>query len=138
MLRVIEIGGKAVWASPRAHFRDAAFLRCLWHRVFSMMGDTTFCIWQAKPDPEWQRGRILFPPGDDPDGSVHLLGILDGDPRTYQQWAEEYYARPISLPSVEHIYARKPLTEGIVHGLNPDTSLSSLANDIAEIGYATG
>jgi hypothetical protein len=101
-------------------------------------GDTTFCIWRAKHNTQWHRGRISFPPSDDPDGSAHLLSILDGNPRTYQQWAEEYYERPISVASVEHIYAHRTLTAAIVHDLNPDTSLSALADDISEIGYPIG
>jgi hypothetical protein len=99
--------------------------------------DTTFCIWQRPDDLEWRRGQISFPPGNDPDGSAHLLGVLDGNPQTYRQWAEEYYECAVSLSSVEHIYMHKPLTESIVQYLNPHTSLSDLTNDIAEISYPT-
>lgn len=101
------------------------------------MAQTTFCIWQLNRDLRWQRGTISFPENDDPDGSASLLAIFDGNPRTYQQWAEGYYDRPVSLSAVEHIYAYNPLTDDIVSDLNSDVSLSMLADDIAEIGYPT-
>jgi hypothetical protein len=31
--------------------------------------DTTFCIWRSIEDPQWNTGKISFPPTDDPDGS---------------------------------------------------------------------
>jgi hypothetical protein len=96
---------------------------------------TSFCIWRTTGDTQWRRGDISFPPGNDPDGSEHLLAILDGNPNTYKEWAEEYYQRPVNLPSVEAVYARTPLTGELVRDLNSETSLSSLADDIAEIGY---
>lgn len=95
----------------------------------------SFCIWRVYDDDHWHTGTISYPPGDDPDGSAWMLAILDGNPRTYQQWAEGYYKRHVSLPAVGHIYAYKPLTERIVRDLNSDTSLSILADDIAGIGY---
>jgi hypothetical protein len=69
----------------------------------------------------------------DPDGSASMLSILDGNPRSYQRWAEDYYKRSVSLFAVDHIYAHKELTNDIVHNLNPGTKLSDLAEDIAKI-----
>lgn len=98
---------------------------------------TSFCIWRTYNDDQWHTGYISYPQGDDPDGSAWMLAILDGNPKTYQRWAEDYYERPISLNAVDHLYAYKPLTEGIVRELNPGITLSSLAEDITEIGYPT-
>jgi hypothetical protein len=36
---------------------------------------------------------------------------------------------------VRHIYALKPLTQGIVSSLNPDVDLADLEKDRAQIGY---
>ncbi|MFL5735328.1 MAG: hypothetical protein ACJ78Q_19390 [Chloroflexia bacterium] len=97
--------------------------------------ETTFCVWRPYGDPVWQRGDIEFPEGEDPDGSADLLGILDGNARTYQAWAEYYYERPISPTMVQHIYEHRPLTQEVITALNPDLLLEELAADIEEIGY---
>ena len=97
--------------------------------------DTTFCIWRSKSDDAWQRGAIEFTNDEDPDGSADLLAILDGKPRTYQAWAEEYYEQPIDISAVEHIYHHRPLTQAIVTRLNAELSLLELEEDRVEIGY---
>ncbi len=95
----------------------------------------SFCIWRRYGDLAWQIGDVDFPEGDDPDGSAELLAILDGDPRTYQQWSEDYHEFDVPLELVEQIYRHRPLTADLVAGLNPEVTLDSLAEDIAEIGY---
>jgi hypothetical protein len=100
--------------------------------------DTTFCIWRTYDDSSWQRGDIQFPEGDDPDGSEDLLSILDGDPTTYQEWAESYYEQPISLAAVKDIYNHRPLTRDLLAALNPALSLEELMPDIEGIGYPQG
>jgi hypothetical protein len=100
-----------------------------------MAEETTFCIWRKYDDSTWQRGDIKFPDGADPDGSAELLGILDGNPETYQAWAEDYYERPISLSAVQHVYEHRPLTQEVATELNPEMSLEELTADIEEIGY---
>lgn len=102
--------------------------------AFSMQ-DTTFCIWRSLTDSNWNTGRIAFPQGEDPDGSESLLYIFDGDPTTYQQWAEGYYGQSIDFSAVQYIYAGKPLTESIVKLLNKDSDLADLSEDLIEIGY---
>jgi hypothetical protein len=102
------------------------------------MNDATFCIWRTISDKQWQKGSIAYPSGSDPDGSADLLFILDGEPRTYQRWAEEYYEVDVSLDIVAHVYAHLPLSEEIVTKLNNDIALSDLAADIIEIGYPSG
>jgi hypothetical protein len=97
--------------------------------------DTTFCIWRTYDDAEWKQGNIQFPDGEDPDGSAELLGMLDGDPQTYQAWAEDYYERPISLSAVRYVYEHQPLTQEVVTMLNTGLRLEALAADIEEIGY---
>ena len=103
-----------------------------------MLEDTTFCLWRTPSDTEWHRGAINFPAGADPDGSEDLLAIFDGGPRTYQQWAEEYYEQDVSLAAVEHVYGHRPLTPEVVAQLNPEATLAALSEDITEIGYPAG
>lgn len=52
---------------------------------------TTFCIWHTKSDERWKTGRIDLPKDEYKDGSSDLLQLLDGNPRSYKEWAEEYY-----------------------------------------------
>ena len=99
------------------------------------MSEITFCIWRRIEDGSWQTGHIQYPDDEDPDGSEWLLSILDGNPQTYQEFAEEYYERAVDLSSVTAIYEHRPLTLEIIRKLNPEASLSSLRSDLAEIAY---
>jgi hypothetical protein len=112
------------------------FAECLKEPAFRME-DTTFCIWRRYSDESWQLGAVEFPADRDPDGSEFLLSPLDGRPESYQTWAESYYERPVSLETVQQVYAHEPLTEGLVRRLDPEASLQELAPDIREIGYLT-
>jgi hypothetical protein len=110
------------------------FADCLSEPAFCM-SDTTFCIWRRFGDPAWQRGKIRFPQGADPDGSALLLSPLDGEPRTYKKWADDYYETDTDLAAVGHVYGHLPLTREVVRVLNPEVTLDDLAADVEEIGY---
>lgn len=105
------------------------------------MENTTFCIWRRYGDDSWQHGQISYPSAPDPDGSEELLAILDGDPTTYKNWAEDYFGedidedRELSLSDVTRIYQHDALTKELVVAINPDRKLSELTEDIKEIGY---
>ncbi len=112
--------------------------------------ETTFCLWRRWTDTGWHIGSfdILDAPED---GSEDLLVMLDGNPATYKAWAEEYYddpgddegddedAEPLSdglpLEAIAQVYAHAPLTEEVVHALNPMVERADLAEDSEEIGY---
>ena len=96
----------------------------------------SFCLWRGASDPTWS----VVPPADGPvaaerDGSGELLGILDGDPRTYLAWAQDYYERAVSLEAVQRVYDHEPLQAALVTALNPKATLPDLAADASEIGY---
>jgi hypothetical protein len=112
----------------------AEFAACLGEPAFGIE-DTTFCIWRRYSDRSWQRGAIEFPSGPDPDGSEFLLALLDGQPASYQAWAEDYYERPVHLAAVRQVYAHQPLTDKLVRRLNPAAAAEGLAADVEEIGY---
>ena len=99
------------------------------------MNDVTFCIWRRYADSSWCHGSIEFPDGNDPDGSQYLLTILDGEPTTYCQFAEDYFETTAPIESVRHIYKHLTLTDEIVASLNGNATLKSVADDLAEIGY---
>jgi hypothetical protein len=111
------------------------FAACLREPAFSVE-DVTFCIWRRYGDRAWRVGLIEFPAGHpDPDGSEFLLSPLDGRPRTYREWAADYYEREVGLSAVEHVYQHRPLTAEVVMQLNPEARLEELAADASEIGY---
>jgi hypothetical protein len=111
------------------------FTACLRDPAFSIEV-VTFCIWRRHGEGAWQVDPIEFPAGHpDPDGSEFLLSPLDGRPRTYREWAADYYEREVSLSAVEHVYQHRALTAEVVALLNPEVSLEELAADVSEIGY---
>ena len=113
------------------------FAEFLTEPAFSITS-TTFCIWRRTADASWQTGQIDYPKEDDADGSEELLFLLDGDPATYQEFAQEYYECSIDLEAVSSIYQHQPLTAEIIKALNPEVSLESLSSDLEEIAYGRG
>lgn len=115
------------------------FAEFLAEPAFSI-NDVTFCIWRLTDQITWQTGQISLPEEmtrhyGDPDGSEFLLAELDGNPLSYQKYAREYFEKEIAIDTIKHIYSHKPLTEELVHSLNPEISLIDLVGDINEIGY---
>ncbi len=113
-----------------------AFSTALDEPAFSM-SDITFCIWRLHDEQTWSTGQIKFPRSTDPDGSRYLLGFLDGKPRTYKTFAEDYYETELPIDGIQHIYQHLPLTAEIVKSLNPDATLRMIAKDLKQIGYAS-
>ena len=97
--------------------------------------ETSFCIWRKYSDSCWQTGKIDFPDAEDPDGSEDLLFMLDGNPNTYHQWANEYYEVSIPLDAVKEVYEHKPLTQQLVSRLNPKRRFEDLESDLDQIHY---
>lgn len=97
--------------------------------------DVTFCIWRLNGEAQWNRGKIQFADGKDPDGSACLLALFDNNPESYCNWAEDYYERDVPLDAVQSVYAHTPLMEKLVRELNFDVTLNDLKDDVAEIGY---
>ncbi len=96
----------------------------------------SFCIWLLADSTGWRTGQVEYPTGfTDPDGSVELLSILDGNPATYRDWAEDYYETDVDLSAVEAVYAGARLATGVVTTLNPDLNLADIDDDLATIGY---
>ncbi len=113
----------------------AEFQACLTEPAF-VTDETTFCVWRRYADRAWQHGPVTFPAGEeDPDGSAGLLQYLDGRPRTYRNWAAEYYECDVPLAAVRSIYAHELLDQRLVAELNAEVSLSDLDADVDEIGY---
>lgn len=97
---------------------------------------TTFCIWQTFNNENWQIGEIIFSDDNYKDGSQDLLSVLDGNPLSYQKWAEAYYEIDLNLESVKDIYSGIELTKDLIKALNPELEdFEKLKSDLVEIGY---
>jgi len=126
--------------------------------AFEAREAVTFCIWRKHSDPVWSKGTVKFPfrKGDNSglvvfnesenifcdylDGSAQALSMLDGNPRRFWEWANDYYAdvdRPDELPLdvIEAIYAHQPLTQAMAEALNPGLKLQSIWASLLETGY---
>ena len=126
---------------------EAAFPRCIQQGLPAdfasfarepafMPDEASFCLWRDGTDPTWH----VVPPADgrvaaERDGSGELLRILDGDPRTYQTWAEGYFERELPSGAIQSIYNHEPLRAGLLIDLNPELTLSDIEADASEIGY---
>ena len=97
--------------------------------------ETSFCIWRKYSDSHWQTGKIEYPDAEFVDGSEDNLFMLDGIPKTYQQWATEYYGKAVPLDAVKAVYEHKPLTQQLVSSLNPERRIEDLESDLDEIRY---
>jgi hypothetical protein len=110
----------------------ASFLR---EPAFSM-DMASFCLWRRHSDPSWTivspaKGRV----SPEEDGSLELLGILDGNPETYRLWAVDYYEREIPPASVRAVYEHKLLSDELLGALNSELTLRDIAKEALEIGY---
>jgi hypothetical protein len=97
--------------------------------------ETTFCVWRKFGDDKWQAGNIAYPPDSDPDGSEEMLKTLIGQPEAYINFASWHYEKELSLLPIVQVYQHQPLTDELIAQLNEEVSISSLQNDLEEIGY---
>ena len=96
---------------------------------------TTFCIWSIEND--WKIGEIKLPNDNYKDGSKDLLQLLDGQAKTYKNWAEEYYEKEFKIELIESVYAGNPISKELVLELNSEIEdLEALRTELVEIGFA--
>ena len=98
---------------------------------------TTFCLWTLANEP-WQ----LAPGSAAEDASGELLFLLDGHPRTYLTWAQEYFEEHIFpeggplLGTVMQLYYGETLTRPMVLSLVRHVAdWEALRRDLDEINY---
>jgi hypothetical protein len=98
--------------------------------------EVTFCFWRQREATRWE---VWQPPVPEElrydDGSQDLLRILDGEPRTYQDWADEYYEIHPQLAALRAVCAHKPLTERLLKQLGSLRSMEELTEELEEISY---
>ncbi|WP_154661259.1 hypothetical protein [Microvirga lotononidis] len=95
----------------------------------------TFCRWATWESEGWGGWPARHSSHGDRNEARRVLSILDGNPRTYQAWAEGYYGKALVASAIDAIYAHRTLESDLVHALNPDRSMTDLAEEIREIGY---
>ncbi|GAA4370529.1 hypothetical protein GCM10023185_45080 [Hymenobacter saemangeumensis] len=112
----------------------AAFDDFMFGEPVSSIG-TSFCLWYT-PGQGWQTGVV----GDD-DSSEELLYMLDGNPETYADWADEYYGdeterSPIDADTVAQVYRGETLTKAMVLRIVDEVEdWAQLETDLQAIGY---
>jgi hypothetical protein len=102
-------------------------------------------LWRRAADDRWHAGEgIEFPPPRGPhdhhigpDGSGMLEILLEGIADRYAEFAADYYEADVDRAAVRHIVAHRPLTDAVVHALNPGSAVGLLRADVAAIGYPT-
>lgn len=99
------------------------------------MDQATFCFWRRHSDNVWNIVTLENDSSLSADGSHELIGIFDGNPITYQKWAEAYYGCPVPLPAVQEIYAHEPITKKLLEMLSHGSANTQLLSDLTEIGY---
>jgi hypothetical protein len=99
------------------------------------MPEATFCIWRDNAEDRWNCNPPLYQDGFDADGSGKQLKILDGDPLTYQRWAEGYYRASVDISVVARAYRFEPFSEASTRRLNPDVDLVEVAAELSGIGF---
>ena len=98
--------------------------------------DVTLTLWRLASEQVWSCGRPDRSAGED-DGGTWLFKTLDGDPATFRRFALGYHEIDVDLGTLQHVFAHRPLTDGVVQAINPDLALPDLADDVREIGYPT-
>ncbi len=91
----------------------------------------SFVIWRRASDEAYQ----TFGECNDRDGSAELLAILDEQPRTYAEWASEYYDCKVDVTAVARIYAHEALDPETVKLLRRDVDFAQIAESARAMGY---
>ena len=67
-----------------------------------------------------------------------ILYLLDGDPKKYVEFCEDYYEKEIPLDIVERIYQGEPISLEMIYKLNDeieDEDIEIIKNELEEIKY---
>lgn len=87
---------------------------------------TSFVFWRTASASSWSSSPSVL-------NVFPHLGFVAYGAHVYHEWAEGYYEREIDLATVEEVFQTLRIDEATVRRLNPDQSLESLADDLAEI-----
>ncbi len=97
---------------------------------------TTFCLWSTELK-NWQTGEIE----NHENNSQEMLSIFDGQPKSYIDWATEYFEESykesgVPLDIVTQIYDGQTLTKPMVLSIVDELEdWEQLERDLIEIDY---
>lgn len=92
---------------------------------------TTFCLWITESK-DWKVGELE----NHNDNSEEMLCIFDGNPKTYCDWAEEYFEINVPVDIATKIYNGETLTkEDVLLIVGELDDWQRLENDLKEIKY---
>ncbi|MFF7731331.1 hypothetical protein [Streptomyces sp. NPDC007984] len=142
-------GEKDVWRDILAQIPEG-LRHCVWHGEYDEQdhergdcsGDAehlSAVTWRLPSDTAWQTAQFTVPDwaGNGRDGAWELCtDLIDPAPRvlTYGIGPQVREESPAAGDATEHVMAGRPLTEEVVRALNPERSLSDLAEAVAAIG----
>jgi hypothetical protein len=98
----------------------------------------TVCLWQTEGEPGgWRHGDVRFSDRTEvPDGADWLFDAVTADtPDFYSEFALSYYETELDASVVDLVYRGTPLTQQMVSRLNPEVSLTDIADDLTQISY---
>ncbi|SFB06269.1 hypothetical protein SAMN05216312_103298 [Cohnella sp. OV330] len=91
--------------------------------------DVTFCIWRKNSDTNWRKGKVEIPQGES-DGSDFLVGCIFHTPEDFVEFAVGYFEVSPSLDVVAKVYDDAPITEEMIHILNPDCDANEVLREL--------
>lgn len=87
---------------------------------------TSFIFWRTASAASWSSSPSVL-------NTLPYLEFVAYGAHVYHEWAEGYYEREIDLATVEEVFQTLRIDDATVRRLNPDQSLESIAEDLAEI-----
>ncbi|CAI6079345.1 hypothetical protein [Cohnella sp. JJ-181] len=99
--------------------------------------DATFCIWRKNNDANWHKGKVEIPNGEN-DGSDFLVGCIFHTPEDFVEFAIGYFELSPSLEVVAKIYDEFPITEEMIHHLNPDCDVKEVLQELERLRLNDG
>ncbi|OFA02011.1 hypothetical protein DUGA2_39370 [Duganella sp. HH101] len=111
-----------------------SFTAFLFEPAFSMEF-ATFCYWRNASDSAWSKVSAGIERANVDDGSQASLSLLIGSASAYQEFANDYYEKNISVEVIQAVYDLAPLTERLVTNLNPSLAVVDAGFLAKEIGY---
>lgn len=94
--------------------------------------DVTFCIWRKNSDSSWHKGKVEIPEGES-DGSDFLLSCIFYTPEDFVEFATDYFELAPSLDVVKEIYDDFPITEEMIHLLNPNCDVKEVLQELNDL-----
>lgn len=91
--------------------------------------EVTFCMWYLNENDEWQQNEVLGNDG----GKEYLLKFIKKSSNEWCYWAKSYYEINFEVDMVNAIYNGEPITQTIIHKINPERDTIEALQEINEM-----